>query len=69
MKSQFISECKPGDVIDDVFVLSEKILSQKKDGNHFLQVTLSDKTGTIKGVIWDNVDRIPPVFIRVILCI
>jgi 3'-5' exoribonuclease len=38
--------------------LSEKILSQKKDGNNFLNITLSDKTGTIKGVVWDNVDQI-----------
>ena len=58
MKSQFINECKPGDFIDDVFVLSEKTLSQKKDGNNFLNVILSDKTGAIKGVIWDNVDQI-----------
>ena len=56
MKNQFINECKIGDFIDDVFVLSEKTLAQKKDGNNFLNVTLSDKTGTIKGVIWDNVD-------------
>ncbi|UCD32572.1 MAG: HD domain-containing protein, partial [Desulfobacterales bacterium] len=58
MKRRFINECNPGDTIDDVFVLSEKTLSQKKDGNNFLNVVLSDKTGTIKGVIWDNVDQI-----------
>ena len=44
--------------MDDIFVLSEKILSQKKDGNNYLNVTLTDKTGTIKGVVWDNVDQI-----------
>jgi 3'-5' exoribonuclease len=43
--------------VDDVFVLSEKILSQKRDGHNFLNVTLSDKTGTLKGVVWDNVDQ------------
>ncbi len=58
MKRRFINECNPGDVIDDVFVLSEKTLSQKKDGNNFLNMVLSDKTGSIKGVIWDNVDQI-----------
>jgi len=58
MKKQFITDIKAGDSIDDVFVLSEKILAQKKDGNNFLNVTLSDKTGTIKGVVWDNVDKI-----------
>jgi len=58
MKSQFINEIKAGDFVDDIFVLSEKILSQKKDGSNYLNITLSDKTGTIKGVVWDNVDQI-----------
>jgi 3'-5' exoribonuclease len=58
MKKQFITDIRAGDRVDNIFVLSEKILSQKKDGNNFLNVTLSDKTGTIKGVVWDNVDQI-----------
>jgi len=58
MKKRFITDIKAGDFVDDIFVLSEKILSQKKDGNNFLNVTLSDKTGTLKGVVWDNVDDI-----------
>lgn len=58
MKKLFITDIKAGDRVDDIFVLSEKILSQKRDGNNFLNVTLSDKTGTIKGVVWDNVDQI-----------
>ncbi len=58
MKKRFITDIKAGDRVDDIFVLFEKILSQKKDGNNFLNVTLSDKTGTIKGVVWDNVDQI-----------
>lgn len=58
MKKQYVNTIKAGDAIDDVFVLAEKYLSQKKDGNNFLNVTLSDKTGRIKGVVWDNVDDI-----------
>lgn len=58
MKRQFINECNLGDAVDDVFVLAEKTLSQKKDGNHFLNVVLSDKTGSIKGVLWDHVEQI-----------
>ncbi|MEJ2656562.1 MAG: HD domain-containing protein [Desulfobacterales bacterium] len=58
MKKRFIIDIRAGDVIDDIFVLSEKILSKKRDGNNFLNITLSDKTGIIKGVVWDNVDRI-----------
>lgn len=58
MKKQFVNTLKAGDTVDEVFVLAEKNLSQKKDGNNFLNVTLSDKTGRIKGVVWDNVEEI-----------
>ena len=55
MKNRFIADIQAGDVVDDIFVLSEKILSQKRDGSNFLNITLSDKTGMIKGVVWDDV--------------
>ncbi len=58
MKKRFIADIKAGDMVDDVFVLAEKTLSQKRDGNNFLNVILSDKTGDLKGVVWDNVDQI-----------
>ena len=58
MKKQFINSIKTGDIVDDIFVVSEKNLAQKKDGNNFLNVSFSDKTGIIKGVVWNNVDPI-----------
>jgi len=58
MKKTYVKNIKVGDFIDDIFMLSEKVLSQKRDGNHYLNLTLTDKTGTLKGVIWDNVDQI-----------
>ncbi|MCP4373408.1 MAG: HD domain-containing protein [Deltaproteobacteria bacterium] len=58
MKNLFIKDIRAGDSLDDVFVLSEKTMAQKRDGNNFLNITLSDKTGNIRGVIWDKVDDI-----------
>lgn len=58
MKKQFINKLSPGDRVDDIFILSEKTMSQKKNGDNFLNFTFSDKTGDIKGVAWDNVDHI-----------
>ena len=58
MKKIFIKEIKAGDAVDDLFVLVNKHLAQKRDGNNFLNVTLTDKTGNLKGVVWDNVDKI-----------
>jgi 3'-5' exoribonuclease len=58
MKKQFIRQVHAGDVLADCFVLSEKSMAQKKDGNNYLNVVLSDRTGNIKGVVWDNVANI-----------
>lgn len=57
-KTQFVNAMRVGDAVDDVFTLAERALMHKKDGNSYLNVTLSDKTGRIKGVVWDNVDPI-----------
>ena len=35
MKKIFIKEIKAGDVVDDLFVLVDKHLAQKRDGNNF----------------------------------
>ena len=55
-KSQYVNSLKPGETVDDVFVLSEKSLSQKKDGKNYLNLTFMDRTGTLKGVLWENVE-------------
>jgi 3'-5' exoribonuclease len=61
MKRHFVTDLKPGDVVDDVFMLAEKNMAQKKDGSNYLNVILTDKTGSLKAVVWDNVDQIAPV--------
>jgi 3'-5' exoribonuclease len=58
MSKQLVSELVAGSAIDEVFVLAERNLAHKKDGNPFLNVTLSDRSGQVKGVVWDQVERI-----------
>lgn len=58
MKKTFINEIRAGDLVDDVFVLAEKTLAQKRDGQHYLNMVLSDKTGRIKGVMWEKFEQI-----------
>ncbi len=58
MKKQFVSQIRSGETIDDRFAVSEKFLARKKDGNAFLNLIFSDKTGTIKAVVWDGVENI-----------
>jgi 3'-5' exoribonuclease len=61
MKQQFVQDLKPGDSVDDIFVLADKALHRKKDGNPYLNVAFTDKTGTVKGVVWDNVEQMTAV--------
>ena len=57
-KKAFVETLSPGDAIDDEFVLAEKTVLQKRDGNQYLNVVLADRSGQIKGVVWDNVQSI-----------
>ncbi len=57
-KKKFISDIAAGDAISDIFMLAEKSMAHKRDGNPFLNITLADKSGQIKGVVWDNVSLI-----------
>ncbi len=54
-KNKFVADINAGDRIDDLFVLAAKSMAHKRDGNPFLNMTLADKSGQIKGVVWDNV--------------
>ncbi|MDA8140033.1 MAG: HD domain-containing protein [Desulfobacteraceae bacterium] len=56
-KKKFVADIKAGDVIRDLFALAEKNIAYKKDGKPFMTVTLEDRTGQIKGVLWDNVEQ------------
>jgi 3'-5' exoribonuclease len=58
MKKQFIRHIQAGDVLADCFVLTEKTMAQKKNGDNYLNLVLSDRTGSLKGVVWDNVEKI-----------
>jgi len=57
-KKTFICNIAAGDAVSDIFVLAEKSMAHKRDGNPFLNVTLADKSGQIKGVVWDNVTHL-----------
>jgi 3'-5' exoribonuclease len=58
MKKIFIDQIKAGENISDMFVLAQKTLSQKRDGSNYLNVAIADKTGSMKGVVWELTDQI-----------
>ncbi|HEV2075587.1 MAG TPA: HD domain-containing protein, partial [Thermoleophilaceae bacterium] len=43
-------------VVDEVFVVRERVRRQKRNGESFLKLRLGDVTGAIEAVVWDGVD-------------
>lgn len=56
-KVKFVEDLIAGESVDEVFVLADKNMGHKRDGNPFMNVTLADKSGQVKGVVWDDVAR------------
>jgi 3'-5' exoribonuclease len=53
---------KAGVSVDDIFVARDKQLANKKNGEPYLTLTIVDRSGGIKGVVWDNVKLISKGF-------
>lgn len=56
-KVKFVADIVAGDAVQEVFVLADKSMGHKRDGNPFMNVTLADKSAQVKGVVWDDVAR------------
>jgi 3'-5' exoribonuclease len=56
VKKHFVADLAAGSNIEDIFVLAEKNISQRRDGKPFLTVVLADRSGQIRGVVWDAVE-------------
>ncbi|MGQ9465500.1 MAG: 3'-5' exoribonuclease YhaM family protein [bacterium] len=54
MKSQYVKELKLGQLVKEKFLLTKKNVKEKKDGGYFTQIELSDRTGTIEGIAWND---------------
>ncbi|MDX2152824.1 MAG: HD domain-containing protein [Bryobacteraceae bacterium] len=64
MKSPFVSELQPNQVITGTFLVVGKEIRQKKTGEPFLSLTLGDKTGDLDAKMWDNVTDVLDTFER-----
>lgn len=66
----FARELEDGQAVDSVFVVRERARREKKNGDPFLKLRFSDVTGTVDGVVWDDVDKlqdctVPGTIVRV----
>ncbi|MEA2410337.1 MAG: 3-5 exoribonuclease [Thermoleophilaceae bacterium] len=57
----FVRDLADGQLVESPFVVRDRTLRQKRNGESFLKLKLADCTGMIEGVVWDEVDSIAPV--------
>src|SRR5438445_10662086 len=64
MKSPYVSELQPNQVITATFLVQHKDIRQKKTGEPYLSLVLGDRTGDIDAKMWDNVADVMETFER-----
>ena len=62
MKSPYVKEIEAGQTVNTNFMVLSKDVRQKKSGDPFLSLILSDKTGELDAMMWDNVAEILETF-------
>ena len=64
MKSPFVKELAPNQVISTFFLVQNKEIRQKKTGEPYLSLSLGDRTGELDAKMWDNVAEVMETFDR-----
>ncbi|MEO8595090.1 MAG: HD domain-containing protein [Candidatus Solibacter sp.] len=58
MKSPYVNELKPNQIIETSFLVQSKEIRQKKGGELYLSLFLADRTGELDAKMWDNVNDV-----------
>jgi 3'-5' exoribonuclease len=64
MKSPYLSELQPNQTVQGTFLVSYKDVRQKKSGDPYLSLTLTDRTGELDAKMWDNAAEVLDTFQR-----
>lgn len=64
MKSPYVSELQPNQIVSGTFLVQHKDIRQKKTGEPCLSLTLGDRTGDVDARMWDNVADVMNTFER-----
>jgi 3'-5' exoribonuclease len=54
----FVRDLADGQTVDSVFLVRERVRRQKKNGEPFVKLQLSDVTGSVEAVLWDRIDEL-----------
>jgi 3'-5' exoribonuclease len=64
MKSPYITDLKPNQVVTTTLLVHIKDVRQKKSGEPYLSLLLGDRTGEVDAKMWDNVADVIDTFER-----
>ncbi|HXG34010.1 MAG TPA: HD domain-containing protein [Bryobacteraceae bacterium] len=64
MKSPYVNELQPNQVVTATFLVHHKEIRQKKSGELYLSLLLGDRTGDLDAKMWDNVAEVMHAFDR-----
>ena len=64
MKTPYVKELEPNQTISTYFLVQNKEVRQKKSGEPYLSLSLSDRTGELDAKMWDNVAEVMETFDR-----
>jgi 3'-5' exoribonuclease len=64
MKSPYVSDIEPNQVITGTFLVQHKDVRSKKSGEPYLSLTLSDRTGDLDARMFDNAAEVVDIFER-----
>jgi 3'-5' exoribonuclease len=53
MRKTYLRDCQPGDVAEDVFVITGKQLAQGQNGKHYIKAFVSDRTAQVTARMWN----------------
>src|SRR5580658_6490159 len=62
MPKIFVKDLKDRDQVDEIFLVKSKNTPMGKTGKSYLAVMLGDRTGSIDGRMWDNVESVSSLF-------
>jgi 3'-5' exoribonuclease len=64
MKSPYVTELEPNQLVHGTFLVQHKDVRQKKSGEPYLSLTLADRTGELDAKMWDNAQEALSTFER-----
>jgi 3'-5' exoribonuclease len=64
MKSPYVNELEPNQMVTTSFLVHSKEIRQKKSGEMYLSLLLGDRTGELDAKMWDNVSEVMDAFDR-----